>query len=91
MTLRRQDAKTLGIGFEDDGQVDTTRHGGRRGVDHRRGNTPGLIATQPGGVLDVDRPADAGIEKIYNYLLGANVRELFLPKPDRSLPAWISL
>jgi hypothetical protein len=57
------------MGFEDDGKIDATGHRERRGVDHRRRNAPGLIAAQPGGVLDTHGAADAGIDAFHRLRL----------------------
>jgi len=57
----------LGIGLQNDGEVDTAGSGGHEAVGNIGcgiRNASGLLAAQPGCVLDVDWPADARAEGV---------------------------
>ena len=52
------------IGFHNDGEVDTEGGEVLRNIPGSGRDASGPVAAQPGGVLDVDRTADAGAEGV---------------------------
>ena len=66
--ITKRDRRGSGIGFENAGEIyaaaRTVGHKVVRDIGHGIRDTTGLPTAQPGGVLDVHRPADARAEEV---------------------------